>query len=201
MAALKALADELHKNPKYYNTVVVDSLTELQQIDMREVMQDQYNKKPETTDIYVPSPREWGKSGSRVKEIVRYLRDLPNHTIVTALLREEKDEKTGIVKLVPDVPGQLKAQVPGFFDIVGLMQAVENNGTIIRTLQFAKTRRVIAKDRTSTLPDLFEEPSIPAMWDYIRSRNGSVDRDVTSALQAAARNTPSPSPNTEKGNK
>jgi hypothetical protein len=174
--SVQEIADILHKNPKYYKTFGLDSLTELREIDMAEVMLAQYNKKPDTTDLYVPSPREWGKSGTRVKEVLRYLKDLPCHVIVTTLLNEDKDDRTGVVTMRPMLPGQLKGQVPGFFDIVGFLKATTKNGETIRTMQFKKTERVMAKDRTKALPDLLEEPTIPMIWDIIFNAGATVDR-------------------------
>lgn len=158
---------------QYYKTVIIDSLTELQKLDMRTVQQEEYNRQPEKTDIYVPSQRAWGKSGERVRMIVRAFRDLPCNTIVTCLMAYEKDEKTNITTYFPSVPGKLRSELPGFFDVVGYLRAVEergeNNETVIRrVLQTAKTSRVIAKDRTGALPDVLNDPTIPLIWDLIK---------------------------------
>lgn len=153
----------------YYKTVVIDSLTELQKLDMRTIMQEQYSRKPDTTDVDVPSQREWGKNGERIRRIVRAFRDLPLNTIMTALAASEKDEGSGVVSFYPMLPGKMRAEVPGYFDIVGYLSAAEerNGEVIVRRLQLAKTRRVIAKDRTDSLGNLLENPTIPEMWDII----------------------------------
>lgn len=165
--AVQEIADILHKHPKFYKCLSLDGFSELRDINMSEVMKAQFNKKPDTTDIYVPSPREWGKSGSHLKEILRYLKDLPCHVIVTCLLSEKKDERTSIIKMGPMLPGQLGGQVPGFFDIVGFLRATTKNGVTVRTMQFAKTERVMAKDRTKLLPDSLDEPTIPKIMEYV----------------------------------
>jgi len=186
MAAVQEVADALHKYPKYYKTFELDGFTELREIDMQEVMQQQYNKKPETTDLYVPSPREWGKSGSRVKELLRYLKDLPCHVIVTALVSADTNERTGITSFHPMMPGQLKGQVPGFFDIVGFLRANTRGGDTVRTLQFAKTERVMAKDRTKCLPASMDEPTIPKIWNCIFSKEtpATIERTIAPELLA-----------------
>ena len=192
--SVQEIADILHKNPKYYKLFSLDSLTELREIDMSEVMQEQFNKKPETTDIYVPSPREWGKSGSRVKEVLRYLKDLPCHVVVTTLVSESTNDRTGITKIEPMLPGQLKGQVPGFFDIVGYLRVTIKNGEAVRTMQFAKTERVMAKDRTKALPDVLEEPTIPEIWDIIFKAGATIDRTIAPELQAAVTQASTPTP-------
>src|SRR5215472_2738731 len=180
MAEIQEIADTLHKYPKYYKTVILDSLTELRDIDMQEVMLEQWKKKPETTDLYVPSPREWGKSGARVKEILRYLKDLPCHVIVTTLMTEEQDQSTGRKTIEPLLPGMLRKQVPGFFDIVGYLH-VKNNQ---RFLQVIKTERVMAKDRTKVLPDAIENPTLPEIWDIVFKAGATIDRTVAPELLA-----------------
>lgn len=162
---------------QYYKTVFIDSGTELQKLDMRTVMAEQFNKRPDTTDIYVPSQREWGKSGERMRMIIRSFRDLPCNVIISALLAQEKNDKTGVVSYFPSFPGKLRNEVPGFFDIVGLLRAVsETEGgekRIIRTLQVVKTDSTIAKDRTNSLDHLIKNPTLPALWEQINSNSNS----------------------------
>ena len=171
MSVIEDVHNQLRKNPDYYKTVVIDSLTELQKLDMRSVMKEQYDKRPDTTDIYVPSQREWGKSGERIRMIVRAYRDLPCNTIVTSLLHTEKDDKTGVVRIFPSLPGKLRSEIPGFFDIVGMLRVTtlteENEIKFQRILQVAGTERVTAKDRTSSLDGLLNDPTIPMIWDLI----------------------------------
>src|SRR6266576_5900060 len=193
MAEVQKVADILHAHPKYYKLFALDSLTELRDIDMNEVMLEQWKKKPETTDKDVTSPREWGKSGNRIKEILRYLKDLPCHVIVTTLTETKQDQRSGIERLQPLLPGQLGKQVPGFFDIVGYLRATEKNGEYLRTMQFQKTERVMAKDRTKVLPGILDNPTIPMIWDIIFKAGATIDRTVAPELLAAvAQTTPTP---------
>lgn len=156
----------------YYKTVAIDTITELQKLDMRTVMQEQHSKRPDTTDIYVPSPREWGKSGDRMRMIVRAYRDLPCHTIVSAHLGEEVTD-SGKKKVYPSIPGKLKNELAGFFDIVGYLRVVsrkEGNEIVLdRSLQIVNTDGVVAKDRTSSLGSTVVNPSIPLLWEMISS--------------------------------
>lgn len=171
MQQVQEVQNKLFKQPKmYYKTVIIDSLTELQKLDMRTVMKEQWNKKPDSTDIYVPSPREWGKSGERVRMVVRDYRDLPCNVICTALLATDQSESGKITSYHASLPGKLKSEIPGFFDIVCWMRAVEGSDGIVRTLQTTKTEKVVAKDRTDTLPGLIESPSIPLIWEIIHNQ-------------------------------
>lgn len=173
MSQIEEAHAAVNKNPGYYKTVIIDSITELQKLDMRTLMLAQKEARPDSTDVYVPSQREWGKSGERVRMIIRGFRDLECNVIVTALLAEKQDEKTNIIYMFPSLPGKLRSEIPGFFDIVGLLTAnderVGDETIITRKIQFAKTTRVIAKDRTSALPDVMFDPNIPEMWRLIEA--------------------------------
>lgn len=175
--------EEIHKElvndtEGYYKTVGIDSLTELQKLDMRTVMQEQFNKRPDSTDLYVPSQREWGKSGERVRMVVRAFRDLEINTLVTALMSSDKDEKTGLVSYFPSFPGKLRSEIPGFFDVVGLLTTYNEGDVVHRKLQFAKTQRVVAKDRTDSLGEMMVNPSIPLMWEKIHRQEDEVKEVV-----------------------
>lgn len=167
--------NNLYRNPGYYKAAGIDSGTELQKLDMRTVMKERLDSKPET-DIYVPDQRAWGKSNERVRVTIRAFKDLPMHTFVTCLLATDIDERTNKKMYHPSLPGKLKSEVAGFFDIVGFLQAKsergDNDETVIRrTLQVVKTDAVVAKDRTSALGSLVHEPSIPVLWDMIQNPN------------------------------
>jgi hypothetical protein len=152
-----------------YGTVVVDSLTELQKLDMRTLMKEVVNKRPDL-DEDVPSQREWGISRERMQRIVRGYRDLPINTIFTALAQEERDN-AGTIKFVPSLPGKLRQDIPGFLDVVGYMSTDVDDGKIVRKLQFLGTRRVSAKDRTGALGNSLTDPTIPMIWDLINASN------------------------------
>lgn len=180
--------EEIHKElandtTNYYKTVFIDSLTELQKLDMRTVMLEQWNKKPESTDVYVPSQREWGKSGERVRMVVRAFRDLKMNTIVSALLNSDKDDKTGLVTYYPSLPGKLRSEIPGFFDVVGLLttytDTTDGVTSIERQLQVVKTERVSAKDRFSALGTIVQKPTMPMLWDMIHKPIPGLQEAIT----------------------
>lgn len=171
--------NHVFRDPNYYRTIIIDSLSELQKLDMRTVMEaiKKNSQNPDRIDIDTPTQAAWGKSGERVRRIVRAYRDLPCNTIMTTLVATEyetdekgKDDKSKIRLFFPMLPGKLRGEVPGYFDIVGFLQAdADRSGNITRTLQVAKTKRVVAKDRTNSLGLVVKEPSLPKIWDMIHS--------------------------------
>jgi len=164
---MKEIHDELRVNNNgHYKTVVIDSITELQKLDMREVMREMLQKRPDR-DPDVPDKREWGISGEHIRRIIRAYRDLEMNTIFTALMVDYKDEKTGQVTFSPSLPGKLRNEVPGFIDIVGYLYVMVEGGEINRRIQLQPTQKVMAKDRTDALGGFLDNTTIPDMWNLI----------------------------------
>jgi len=170
---MKEIHDSLRTdNNGYYKTVVIDSITELQKLDMREVMREMLQKRPDR-DPDVPDKREWGISGEHIRRIIRAYRDLEMNTIFTALMVDYKDDKSGQVTFSPSLPGKLRNEVPGFIDIVGYLHVTVQGEEINRILQLQPTQKVMAKDRTASLGATLVNTTIPEMWDIIH--NGSLN--------------------------
>jgi phage nucleotide-binding protein len=154
----------------YYKTIMIDSLTELADVDMKSIMKDAYRKNPDKVDEDVPSPREWGKTRNHIRLIVRAFRDLPCHVLYTAHVRTYMEEGQP-TRHYPGFAGQLAKEIPGFMDIVGYYYAETEpgSGVITRKLQTQGTRRVVAKDRTASLSDVEEDPTLPSLWAKIHA--------------------------------
>ena len=173
---IKSVAElvEVHKklateNKGYYKTCVVDSLTELQKLDMLDIMKELVQKRPDL-DPDVPSQREWGKSIEHMRRIVRAFRDLEMNTIFTCLVNVEKDNM-GTISYTPSLPGKLKMEISGFVDVVGYMTSSIEDGVPLRRVQFLQTNKVIAKDRTASLGDTLDNPTIPMMWELMHNNS------------------------------
>lgn len=149
-----------------YQTVVLDSLTELQDLNMRAIMEamkndpDNYERDPDVPGMY-----EWNKSGKQIKKMIRLFRNLPMNVIFTALVKEDKDPKTGIVMKLPDLPGKLAMQVAALFDVVLYYTIIprrsEDNEEVgqMRVVASQAGTNTVAKNRgSSRLPELLEVP-------------------------------------------
>lgn len=186
MESLQSLYKEIAADPYYYKTIGLDNITELQKIDMNDVMVEAKRtaQNPDNVDIYVPSQREWGKSGERMRIIIRAFRDLPCHTIALAHIEEREDKMTKINRLWPSMPGKLRHELAGFFSVVGYLSTYEENGEVYRQIQFTKTKRVQAKDRFQALPSVLpNNPTLPQIWHLIKD-SGATIKDEVDALQA-----------------
>ena len=109
-------------NPGQYSTVVLDSFTETQAGILKEIMRAAVAQDADR-DEFAPLFSEWGRLTGVMREIARGFRDLPMHTVITALQREDTDELTGRVKVRPRLSPALADELPGYMDVVGYMYA------------------------------------------------------------------------------
>ena len=150
------------RTEKQYKTVVIDSLTEVQKIIMKHVIQQAVKEDPKH-DKEIPYQKDWYRNSELVRRIVRSFRDLPMHVIFTALDREVKDDLTGSVQTLPALPGQLAGEVPGYLDIVGYLTVQEVDGNIVRRLIVQPTPMIMAKDRSDALGPWIDNPELSSI--------------------------------------
>lgn len=161
--------DLLFHNHGWYAGVGLDNISEVQDVDIRHIMVEakETARNPDNIDIDVPSPREYGKSRTHMRQIVRAFRDLPMHTFVVALDQEVREGDDKPIRYRPNVTGKLQVEIPAFMDIVGYYYKDANNR---RIMQFAGSRRVIAKTRFPELGDQMFDPTIPKIWDILSGK-------------------------------
>lgn len=168
---LLQLLDVLRTGHHKYRTVVIDSLTEVQKLNMYEIMKKVVGQDP-SRDPDIPALRDYGKNSEQIRRLIRGYRDLTNtHVIFTALASESKDEKTGVVKVYPALSGKLASEVPGFLDVVVYLSVAEQNGNEVRVLVTDMTSRVMAKHRTPIsgvrLPRFLKNPTMPKIYRVV----------------------------------
>lgn len=159
---LRLVLRELRTGKLPYRTVVIDSLTELHKVTLRDISAG----KP------IPTLQDWGVAGKKLEEIISYFRGLPMNFICTALEMDFKDEQTGAVSLRPSLPGKLSGNIGGFFDIVGRMtgkavKGPDNTVRVERLLQVQNHSNVTAKDRSDALGASVINPTLPQLLDTI----------------------------------
>jgi hypothetical protein len=158
-----------------YQTVVLDSLTEIQKFNMYEVMEQAFIKRPQgTVDVEVPAMRDWGVSLEQTRKIIRGFRDLQLHTIFTALAKDDKNPKTGLITMKPSLPGKLASEVAAFLDVVVYyyVKEVKSDGKseYKRLLLTQKTDTEVAKDRSGKLPQVIESPTMKSINQLMKGQ-------------------------------
>jgi hypothetical protein len=189
---MQQLYDGLYAGGHGFNTVVIDSLTEIQKFNMDEIMRKLIEAN-EARDEDVPSLREWGKNLEQIRRFVRAFRDLPLNVIFTALEREDTDRLKRPIKL-PSLSGKMAGEVAAFLDIVLYynMKEVTEDGEAkqVRVLQSQATESVVAKDRSGLLPPALiipDQGTMDPLYDLIVRKTGEL---------AAAKEAPQDKPRT-----
>jgi len=163
-----------------YGTVGIDTFSELQQLDLVEVM-NEFAKINEKIDADVPDQRGYGKSGTHMRKLARAFRDLPCNVVFNCHSQTERDNNMRML-FQPKLVGKLRIDIPGFLDIVGYYRAesdgnvdADGNPVVNRYMQFQKTETTIAKDRTGAFDPIEINPTIPSLWDKLQLTNEGKD--------------------------
>jgi hypothetical protein len=170
---MQAVYNVLHSGKHDYRTVVLDSLTEIQKFNMYNIMTELYAAKGDSgkVDPDVPSMREWGKNLEQIRRFVRAFRDLQMHTLFTALERQDKDERTGLVTIRPSLSGKMAEEVAAFLDIVMyyyVKEVKENEETVTKRLLLTrKSPQHTAKDRSGKLPIVIQDPDMSKLYQLM----------------------------------
>lgn len=105
---LELLVEEVKENPGLYKTVVIDTVTQLQQLAIEEVVAKKKKKKTNKAagDWGSMTMRDWGEVSSMMKEWIIALRDLPVQMVFLAQHRVFNSSDEG-----DDVEEQLAPEV------------------------------------------------------------------------------------------
>lgn len=149
-----------------FNTVIIDSLSEAQTLNMATIM-----RKTKKEDVKgsvnedVPSMREWGISLSQMQRFIKAYRDLPINTIFTCLADTERNDR-GKRDITPMLSGKLKGKAAGFMDEVYYLY-VDGDGD--RVIQTALSEDTVAKSRSSNLEPLLANATMADIYELINS--------------------------------
>lgn len=174
----------LYENPDKYKTVVIDSLTETQAAILKEIMQN-VAKDDFSRNEFMPQFAEWGQVTGQMRAIARAFRDLPMHSVITALVREDKDELTGKTRIKPRLTPALAEELPAFMDACLYMYAAtpkkgeadaggvegdEEGVTVVRNALLKPTGKYVAKVRAPQgrdVPDFITDPTFDQIADVV----------------------------------
>jgi phage nucleotide-binding protein len=175
--SIAELYDVLQSGNHDYRTCIIDSLTEAQKFNMSAVMSKRIlerEEKGESQDPDVPDMRAWGKNIEQIRKFVRAFRDLEMNVIFTALVKEEKNPRTGLLERMPQLSGKLAGEVAAFLDIVVYYYTKTVDDEVKRLLLTTATDEYVAKDRTGKLPPLLEAPTLAEIMKYTISTQPTI---------------------------
>jgi len=171
--AIRQVKSNLMDDPKSWFAVVVDSVTEVSEAMTGDVTSDR-NVKTEraknitlsAVDSFFTDRSDYGTSGRMMRDILRKLRDLQCHVILTALERRDVDEDTSKVAYGPAVPPGLQKDVLGYVDIVLYCKEADEERDYYRA-QTKKAGKFRAKDRLDMLPMVVVDPTFERVMAYV----------------------------------
>lgn len=150
-----------------YNTVIIDSLTELNELCMADLL-GLHQGFSFSSDLPTAEFKEYKQNHGKMQMFVRTFRDLDMHVIMLCAASYEQDELKAY-HFTPSLTGQLSSKVQGFFDVVGFLQtgtASEDNSAPRRLYVQPIGGRFDAKSRLAkSRKSFFDNPS---MVDVVR---------------------------------
>lgn len=155
---LQSIYQWLFSGQHPFDTVVIDSISELQQRLVDKIAGVEQMKQ-----------QDWGELYRRLATLVRLFRDLtsnPTRPVKAVVLVAMTREVTG--RKVPSVQGQLQTSLPYYIDVVGyfFMQTGED-GTPVRRLYLQPHPLFEAGDRTGLLGTYIDNPNLTTMLSMI----------------------------------
>lgn len=102
--------------PDHVETIVIDGITEVQQIMIDDILA---SKGGGDRKMSLP---DWGVLSDRMRRFLRCLRDLPYHVVATSLVNHELNDATGEMRVFPLVQSKkLPSMMAANFNVVGLL--------------------------------------------------------------------------------
>jgi hypothetical protein len=159
-------------------TVILDTLTECQKMNMSQIMAELIMSQPEKGwDPDIPQIKQWGKNIEQIRKWVRKYRDLPLNVIMTCHEQTDKDQMTGAISYKPQLSGKLSNEVAGFFDVVTYLYVKTEEGKPVRKMLTGSLEGYVAKDRSGNLPPVMINPNMGEIYDYITKGIGTNTSD------------------------
>ena len=153
-----------------YQTLVIDSLTELQALTLSEILTAECKAKPKR-DPNKLELQDYGKSAVMVRSLMRHARNLDMHVIITALAKEEIPEGgKHPTNVRPDAISTTCRSTMALMDHVWYLAVKSNDdGTPYRALLTQPTGPYKAKTRgelfARTLGNVVRDPDLAEIYD------------------------------------
>lgn len=155
----------LMTNPKKFDIVGLDTLTELQYSFLRGAIDE--DAQENVRDILMPHKRDYGKSAELMRLWINNYSNLPMHVILSSheLREDDEDEESG---RWPDLQRAVKNRVPGMVDIIGRAYHREIKDKTTPCIFFGAHETWLTKDRSGCLPKEMKNPTLGKIISLIQ---------------------------------
>jgi len=165
------VANELDKGSEEIQTVVLDSITDMQKMMARDLIREGiergYYRGRENRNTEVLEQGEWGWLANRTRNMIRSFRNLPCHVVMTAqvsMLKNEAMEAPAIQ------PSSFTTEAPGLFNMVAKLEVVRNEqGEPVRVLRCDGGGEFVAKNPQSALPRSIRNPNLSQIIELLNA--------------------------------
>lgn len=161
----KVIWDLVAKKGDYANikTVVLDSASELQTIDLEDVV------KEAGKDVDERRIQDYGKDSARLKRIFRMLKDIRLNVIFTAIVRTTNaPDSTKLIEVAPALTAKVAEALMGYVDFVWYMYKDDAG---VRYLLTQEKGPIRAKTRNKKFYDVISEkvtnPHMPTLYNTL----------------------------------
>ncbi len=159
---LPKIFEFLDQGQHEFETVIVDSITEIQQRYM-----------DDTIGANAMRIQDWGDLKRRISLSIRGLRDLKSHpkkavNVVFIAALEETHSETGESRQIPSMQGSVGKELPYVVDVTGLLYLDKENGGA-RTLFVGSHSSSDTGDRTGYLPTQIVQPDFLEILNVIEA--------------------------------
>jgi hypothetical protein len=148
---------------KEYKSVVIDSGTELANGLLKSIVAD------DDRNEGVPDQAAYLRTQLRFATMWRGFRDLPISCIMTAGIKDQKDDVAGIIRFFPEFSPGLLHDLQRHSDLILFMNvALELEGSAkkwVRYIQTQPTQRFVARDRSGKLEPVIRGDKL--YWDTL----------------------------------
>lgn len=173
----------LDADPTSYVGIIWDSLTEIYQKLLNNIVDEAYAKAQrigKDRDPFFIDRSDYGVMTQQVRILIRNYRDLPCHFGVSALERRDVDDD-GSVKYGPSMSPALANDVFGYMDLVVHTSQQDIGGEVEFVGAFQPYSKYRAKDRFGVFPRKMVDPTYDRVIDYV---TGDLTADDDPVMQA-----------------
>lgn len=169
---------------RQYTWILVDSLSEMEELCWRYVLAEGVRKKPGSRTLDKPALEDYQVVGNKIKRLVDDFNRLKVNVLYTAqvMRRTVEDDEGDEIELRQPLLGSVRngvisQKVCGMVTLVGLLVATkgdEEEGIPPgRRLWVAGSERYLAKDRHDTFDRYIQDPNIEEMDAAVKARKGT----------------------------
>lgn len=166
----------LDENPQDYDWVILDGLTNLQEILWRESLDKAIALNPDR-DPDILAQQDYLRVQNQIKEVVRLFNDLPQNVLYTAQTMRAEDEEDEVLylPLLSGKKGEFAQKICGMVHVVGYLSVVtpKSGAAPFRRLYTQREGKIFAKDRYDAIGRM-DNPTVPKIWAKVQgSTEGS----------------------------